>query len=136
MKQINLVLTLLLCLGLYSCNQSSSTGNTNATQAPLSSENQNNTSQMPQISAGNIEVKTFEVKDSSDKVQGWGYDIYTNGKKVIHQPIVPGIAGNNYFKTEEDARKTGLLAANKMRTTGSLPTLSPKELDSLGVINK
>lgn len=80
-----------------------------------------------------MEVKTFEVKDSTGKLQGWGYDIYSNGKKAIHQPIIPAIPGNWPFKSESDALKTGLFALSKMEKEGSLPTLSLFELDSLGV---
>ena len=81
-----------------------------------------------------MEVRTFEIKDSTGKSQGWGYDIYMAKNKVIHQPIIPAIAGNKPFKSESDAQKTGLFAAAKMDKGGSLPTLSTKELDSLGVI--
>lgn len=93
-------------------------------------------SQFPQIQSSNIELKTFEVKDSSGKSKGWGYDIYVDNKKMIHQPIIPAIPGNNAFRTETDAQKTGGLAVEKMKKNGSLPTLSVKELDSLGVTKK
>lgn len=83
------------------------------------------------------EAKTFEVKDSTtNKVLGWGYDIYIDNKRTIHQPHIPAVQGNNYFATEEDALKTGQFAADKMKTTGSLPTISLEELDSLGIIKK
>lgn len=82
----------------------------------------------------NVSVKTFEVTDSTGKSQGWGYDIFLDGKRAIHQPIIPAIAGNKAFKTEADAKKTGLFAVEKMNLQGSLPTLLVKELDSLGVL--
>lgn len=81
-----------------------------------------------------MEVKTFEVKDSIGRSQGWGYDIYVDGKKTIHQPIIPAVPGNNSFKTENDAQKVGLFAVDKMLKEGSLPTILIKELDSLGVL--
>lgn len=87
----------------------------------------------PRLSSENLEVKTFEVKNAERKSTGWGYDIYSGNNKVIHQPIIPAIPGNRPFKTEGDAMKTGLLALGKMKIEGSLPTLSVKELDSLGV---
>lgn len=93
-------------------------------------------SQMPQIHSDNIETKVFEVKDNSGKAKGWGYDIYVDGKKMIHQPIIPAVPGNDAFKTEEDAKKIGTLAAGKMKKTGSLPTVTVEELDSLGIIKK
>jgi hypothetical protein len=88
----------------------------------------------PKVSAPqNIEVKTFEVIDSVGKSHGWGYDLYVNGKKTIHQPIIPAVPGNNSFASESDARKIGDVAAAKMKTTGSLPTILVHDLDSLGI---
>lgn len=81
-----------------------------------------------------FEVEVFEVKDSSGIFQGWGYDIYVDQAKAIHQPTIPAISGIYSFKTKEDALKTGTFAADKMRSSGFLPTLSLDELDSLGVI--
>lgn len=92
--------------------------------------------QAPQFSTENIEVKTFEVKDDTGKAKGWGYDLYVNGKKTIHQPTIPAVAGNDSFKTQVQAEAVGKLAANKMIVTGSLPTISVEELISLGVIKK
>lgn len=86
------------------------------------------------ISSPEIKVLTFEVKDSTGNSKGWGYDIFVGDKKMIHQPIIPAIPGNNPFKTENDARKTGTLAVQKMELTGTLPTLLVEELDSLGII--
>ncbi|OFY87800.1 MAG: hypothetical protein A3F72_08000 [Bacteroidetes bacterium RIFCSPLOWO2_12_FULL_35_15] len=88
----------------------------------------------PSFNSQNMEVKTFELKDSaSGKSKGWGYDLYMDGHKTIHQPIIPGVAGNNSFKTEEQAKRTGNFAINKMKQTGNLPTIAIKELDSLGI---
>ena len=95
---------------------------------PESANNQSHSEQ--------IEVKTFEVKDSSGKPKGWGYDLYVAGKRSFHQPIIPAVAGNNSFETEADAKKTGELAANKMKSTGSFPTISISDLDSLGIKHK
>ncbi len=81
----------------------------------------------------NIEVKTFEVIDSVGKSHGWGYDLYVNGKKTIHQPIIPAVPGNNSFANETDAKKVGELAAQKMKATGSFPTILVHDLDSLGI---
>ncbi len=128
---------------LFSCNSDSSTNNPIAIESQQTGNNSSDSArsdhantpvvQAPQINIENIEVKTYEVKDNEGKSQGWGYDIYINDKKLIHQPIIPAIPGNNPFKTEKDALKTGLLAVDKMKKSGSLPTLSVKELDSLGI---
>lgn len=121
---------------VFSCTHSSDKNNLlneqkNTTPAPEPVEQQNNiVSQLPQITSDKIEVKTFEVKET----QGWGYDIYVDSKKMIHQPTIPAIQGNRSFKTEQLALKAGLFAAQKLKNTGTLPTITVKELDSIGVI--
>lgn len=91
----------------------------------------------PSFSATRFEVKTFEVKDTLTKLStGWGYDIYADNARMIHQPIIPAIQGNKSFPSEEKARKTGEFAVKKMRSTGTLPTLTIAELDSLDVTSK
>ena len=88
----------------------------------------------PDFSAAlEITVKTFEVKDSTGKSKGWGYDLYVDGKRTISQPIIPAVSGNDAFATEDDAKKTGELAVKKMKMTGSFPTISIDDLDSLGI---
>jgi hypothetical protein len=79
------------------------------------------------------EFKTFEVKDDAQKVLGWGYDIYINGERKIHQPTIPAVSGVHYFKDETEARTVAAYATNKMKSSGSFPTLSINELDSLGI---
>ncbi|MCW3101716.1 MAG: hypothetical protein JWO09_156 [Bacteroidetes bacterium] len=79
-------------------------------------------------------LKTFEVTDSSGTAQGWGYDIYVDSTRTIHQPNIPAVSGISAFKTEEDASHTGNYAIGKMQKSGSFPTLSIRELDSLGVL--
>jgi ABC-type Fe3+-hydroxamate transport system substrate-binding protein len=81
-----------------------------------------------------IEVKTFELKYyCTGKSAGWGYDLYLDGKRTIHQPIIPAVPGTSSFHSKEDAMKTGQLAANKMKVTESLPTVLVKDLDSLEI---
>ncbi len=87
----------------------------------------------PQAQTPLIEAKTFEVRDSTNQLTGWGYDLYVDGKRSIHQPHIPAIAGNNPFKTQADAQRVGDLAALKMRAGMGLPTISLAELDSLNI---
>lgn len=88
----------------------------------------------PSVAASqNVEAKTFEVIDSLGKSHGWGYDLYVDGKRTIHQPIIPAVAGNNSFASQADAQKVGDLAASKMKKSGSLPTILEHDLDSLGI---
>ncbi|MBI3511603.1 MAG: DUF4907 domain-containing protein [Bacteroidetes bacterium] len=101
------------------------------------SDTPNNSLHPPLMDSGaQITVKTYEVTDSAGRIsQGWGYDLFLNGKRVIHQPIIPGLPGNNGFKTQALAESVGELAAKKMREQGSLPSISIHDLDSLGAIS-
>jgi hypothetical protein len=126
---------LLLCSVVWSCSNNSggreqdtgsdkaagtATHNT-ATPGPLAGS--------PQDSF-NVEVRPFPGQ------HGWGYDIYMNGKRYIHQPHIPAISGNKGFATEEDARKAGGLVVHKIRNNIMPPTIDVDELDSLGVLKK
>ena len=64
----------------------------------------------------------------------FGYDILRNGKPFIHQPNVPGLPGNEGFKTREGARKVAELVAEKIRNGVMPPSVSVEELKRLGVL--
>jgi hypothetical protein len=65
--------------------------------------------------------------------KGWGYQIIHNGKTVIDQPTVPGLPGQRGFATEELARRVGDRVVSKLRQGQFPPTLTPPELNQLGV---
>ncbi|HEY0030520.1 MAG TPA: DUF4907 domain-containing protein [Bacteroidia bacterium] len=124
---------LLICCIFFSCGDSREKEK-QADQDPGSSALAETSTQAPAFDTQNLTVKTFEVKDSaSGKSLGWGYDIYSDDHITIHQPIIPGIQGNQSFSTEEKAKITGALALSKMKLFGGLPTITLEELDSLGI---
>lgn len=91
---------------------------------------------MPGAAQAQVETRaeTFDVADSLGNHLGWGYDIYVNGKKTLHQPIIPQVSGNHYFQTQADAQKVGDLVALRMRTMGgSFYSITVSDLDSLGI---
>ena len=49
------------------------------------------------------------------------------GRKIIHQPYVPAIPGNNPFPDRRSARKTGMYVMSKIRS-GSSPAVSAEEI--------
>lgn len=75
-----------------------------------------------------VEVKTF--RDSL----GWGYDIFIDGNQYVHQPHIPAVSGNKGFGTAENAKKTGDFVAYKIKNNMMPPSVTPGELDSLGVL--
>lgn len=68
------------------------------------------------------------------KYKGYGYAIYVYGSKLIYQPHKPGLPGDQGFKTREDAMRVAELVVHKMRNNIIPPTITLKELDSLGVL--
>lgn len=84
-----------------------------------------------------VEVQVFKV-DSLDHngIRGWGYNIKLNGSLYIHQPNVPAVMGNNGFYSEAAAKKAGDFVAYKIRKNIIPPSVTPEELDSLGVLQE
>ena len=65
--------------------------------------------------------------------KGWGYQILVNKKIYINQRIIPVVQGNKEFTTQEQALKVANLVISKMKKKASLPSVTIKELDSLGI---
>lgn len=63
----------------------------------------------------------------------FGYDILSDNKKLIHQPSIPGLAGNKGFATKQDAEKVAKLVMNKVSHNIMPPTVERRELDSLKI---
>lgn len=63
---------------------------------------------------------------------GWGYELFNEEKIIIHQEIIPVIEGNSPFLSRIDAKKTGKLALYKL-STGNIPVITRRDLDSLGI---
>ncbi len=76
-----------------------------------------------------VEIITF--KDSL----GWGYDVYINKSQYVHQPHIPAVSGNRGFSNENFAKKTGEFVAFKIKNNIMPPSITPGELDSLGVLH-
>lgn len=72
-----------------------------------------------------IEICAFQIN------QGWGFDIFVNTKKYIHQTNIPAINGKKAFNTKEDALKIALLMKSKIINNIFPPSVTLQELDSL-----
>ena len=82
-----------------------------------------------------IEIQVFMNDTTADSaLGGFGYNIFLFKGLYVHQPHIPAINGNRGFSSAADAEKTGGLTAYKIRNNIMPPSLSVKELDSLGVL--
>ncbi|MFN0189155.1 MAG: DUF4907 domain-containing protein [Bacteroidia bacterium] len=70
---------------------------------------------------------------NADGLEGYGFDIYQEGKMMIHQNSIPAIQGNKGFNTEEDAKAVGALMLYRISNGIMPPSISIEDLDSLGV---
>lgn len=77
-------------------------------------------------------ASTYKNK-SGDGPEGYGFDIYRDGKKMIHQNAIPAIQGNKAFTTEEEAKAVAALMLYKVSKGIIPPIVSLEDLDSLGV---
>lgn len=77
-------------------------------------------------------VLTHTIIASADHT--FGYDIYNAGKLMIHQPSIPGIAGNKGFKTKEDAGKVAALVISKIKKGEIPPSLTTEDFRKLKIV--
>jgi hypothetical protein len=64
----------------------------------------------------------------------WCYDIYVEDRLFIHQPSVPGLPGNEGFKTKENAEKVAKRVIEKIKNGEVPPSISIEELKKLNVL--
>ena len=83
------------------------------------------------ISAAGSNSITYKVFKQTNKT--YGYDIYSDGHRIIHQPAIPGRPGNSGFRKKNDARKIALLVVEKMTKKIMPPSVTLHEMDSLKV---
>ena len=77
---------------------------------------------------------SYSVKTLFSPEHGWGYQILNNGELYINQPHKPSVPGNEGFDSEEKAIITAEYIIYKLENGFFPPTVSPEELDSLGVM--
>jgi len=60
--------------------------------------------------------------------------LYTGKKKIIHQGSIPGMPGNEGFKSKSSAKKVALLVIEKLKKGEMPPSVTPEELKNLKVL--
>lgn len=76
----------------------------------------------------------FTYKIIKSQNHTYCYDIYSDGRLMIHQPSAPGLPGNEGFKTKADAEKVARLVIRKIKKGEMPPSITPEELKKLKVI--
>lgn len=80
---------------------------------------------------------TFSVEAQPlDTTDGYSYTISVNGRKFIHQTIIPVVEGFHHFETAEDALNTGKVVVFKMMNTSDMPALTTEDLVKLGILSQ
>jgi hypothetical protein len=74
---------------------------------------------------------TYQIIDAGNKT--FGYDIYADGRIMIHQPSVPAFPGNEGFTTKAGAVKIAQLAMSKIKNGEMPPTVTIEEMKKLKV---
>src|SRR3954462_6962289 len=81
-----------------------------------------------------IAIFDNDTLKSGKPIKGFGYNIYKDDALYIHQPAIPAVPGNEGFSTEAKAKKAAEFVAYKIRNNIMPPSVTPQELDSLGVL--
>jgi hypothetical protein len=75
---------------------------------------------------------TIKIIPSVNKT--FGYDIFLDGKLLVHQPHIPAVPGNKGFTTKERAQKVAEFVVKKIRKNEMPPTVTIDNLNNLGVL--
>ena len=75
---------------------------------------------------------TYKIIDAPKHT--YGYDVFADGRLMIHQPSAPALPSNEGFRTKADATKVALFAIDKIKKGEMPPTISIDEMKKLKVI--
>ena len=64
----------------------------------------------------------------------WCYDILADGRTMIHQPSVPGLPGNEGFKTRAAAQKVADLVIQKIKNGEMPPSITKAAMQQIGAL--
>ncbi len=77
----------------------------------------------------------FEWKITDGVNNTHGYDIFADGSMILHQPSIPGMPGNDGFKTKIDAQNCAKYVITKIQKGEMPPTVTVEELKKIRVIH-
>jgi hypothetical protein len=83
---------------------------------------------------GNIDSNakvTYQIINSTGN--SFGYEIFIDKKRFIHQTVVPATSGNKGFKSKRDAQKVAELVSRKIIHGEMPPAISLEEIHKLNL---
>ena len=102
-------------------------------QAPSApAQKDSSAANFPKASAYANTKLTYKIIDAPKHT--YCYDVFADGRLMIHQPSAPALPGNEGFRTKADATKVALLAIDKIKKGEMPPTISIDEMKKLKVI--
>lgn len=78
-----------------------------------------------------VEKYTFRIIPALENT--FGYEILDQGKILVQQKSIPSLPGNKGFSNEADAEKCAVFVISKLNRNIMPPSVTPEELDSLGI---
>jgi hypothetical protein len=121
-----LIISTLIC----SCSEDVQTSDANKIEDSKETIESNNTIKHIETE---IPKNTMSSKAVFNESIGWGYEIYKGSKLIVKQEHIPAIQGMRGFGSKESAEKVAEFIIQKINKGIFPPTLTPNELDSLGV---
>jgi hypothetical protein len=119
---------------LCSCGEPSKQEHRFEKNAPTSSTNSSHHEAARNPETSTIVVMVFPNNgDDVFKSKSWGFDVFVDGKRFIHQPNVPLRDGVIGFETEAMAKMAGERMAEKIRKGIIPPSLDSTDLNAIGV---
>lgn len=117
MKRVPTLLYALFVILFCCCAAGRIAAQTNQTKPPASAAS-------PQL--------TYKIIDGLNG--SFGYDVYSNGKLLVHQLVKPALPGNEGFTTKVAAEKVAKLVVAKIRKGEMPPTVTIEEMKKLKAI--
>lgn len=116
MRKYYLCLLIVLIVGVTACKRSGET----------TSENKKATT--PATVEKDVRIATFQTEG------GWGYDIFINDEKYIHQEHIPAVNGMHYFINENEALRIADVVVEKIHNNIMPPTITLEDLQMNGIV--
>ncbi|EKR62057.1 MULTISPECIES: DUF4907 domain-containing protein [Leptospira] len=88
-------------------------------------ENQQASGKFSSYTNAKIRIQTFDVNSGE-----YGYDVYVDGSRFVHQPHIPGRHGTEGFQNQKQAERVATLVSEKIRKGLIPPTITREEVEN------